>query len=156
MAAYFFDSSALVKRWIREAGTEWVRRASSSRAGNQVIVARLILPETASALAGRQRAGDIDPTRVDRALAVLRLELATRFVVVELVPPVLDRAADLARRHPLKAADAIHLAAALVVRDAAGSAVREPLVFVAPDLRLGRAAEAEGFSVEIPRDPDGG
>lgn len=71
MAALFFDTSALVKRWIREPGTAWVRDATSRRAGNRVLVARLALPECASALAGRRRAGDIKAPRVARVMAVL-------------------------------------------------------------------------------------
>ena len=154
MAAYFLDTSAIVKRWVRESGSAWVRRITARRSGHRVFVARLLVAEVASALARRQRAGDVDVQRVARAMAGLRMDIARRFRVVELTAAVIDRAADLARAHPLRGADAVHLAAACTVHDAAVAAGGEPLVFLAPDDRLRRAAAAEGLAVDDPEAHD--
>lgn len=62
---------------------------------------------------------------------------------------VIDRAADLARHHKLRGADAVHLATALdlwrVLTD-----INEPLVLVTSDEELLEAARAVGLLVENP------
>jgi predicted nucleic acid-binding protein len=64
------------------------------------------------------------------------------YLRVDLAEPVLALARDLVGRHPLRAADAIHLASALRLQATVEEAVR----FVAADERLLRAAGAEGLS----------
>jgi predicted nucleic acid-binding protein len=41
MAVYFFDSSALVKRHVDEAGSTWVRSLTRVKAGHTLYIARL-------------------------------------------------------------------------------------------------------------------
>ena len=53
MPAYFFDSSALVKFYVAESGTPWVRSFTDSEA-NIIAVASLGRVETISALTGFQ------------------------------------------------------------------------------------------------------
>jgi len=50
MAYYYADSSALVKRHVREAGTDWFRTLAETASGNVFITARLSLIEVYSAL----------------------------------------------------------------------------------------------------------
>ena len=76
-----------------------------------------------------------------QALARLRRDLE-RIDVVELSAPLVERVHALVARHPLRASDALHLAAALLLRDAAGL-----VELVGYDERLVVAARAEGFSV---------
>ncbi|HJR92400.1 MAG TPA: VapC toxin family PIN domain ribonuclease, partial [Acidimicrobiia bacterium] len=59
---------------------------------------------------------------------------------------VRHRALQVLARHPLRAADAGHLGAAMVVADLSGTVVP----FVCFDSRLGRAAELEGLDVFPP------
>jgi hypothetical protein len=54
------------------------------------------------------------------------------------------RAGDLAVKHALRGFDAVHLAAAMDLRDGVG---KEPMTFATFDGRRGRAARAEGFAV---------
>ena len=60
---------------------------------------------------------------------------------------ILDDAGQLALRHQLKSLDTIHLASALTLRLLSATA---PLVFMTFDLKLSRAAAAEGLSVWPP------
>jgi hypothetical protein len=39
MTAYFLDSSALIKRYVIETGTNWVSSITDSRAGNGLLTA---------------------------------------------------------------------------------------------------------------------
>lgn len=62
MTLYFWDSSALIKRYITEVGTPWVRGVIIPSAGNTAIMAEITRIELASAL-GRIRNGDgLNPT----------------------------------------------------------------------------------------------
>ncbi len=45
MAVYFVDSSALVKRYVREAGTSWVRRLTRQGTSNYIYLARITVVE---------------------------------------------------------------------------------------------------------------
>ena len=47
MAAHFLDSSALIKRYVQERGTAWVRALTDPAAGPQIFVARLAILEVA-------------------------------------------------------------------------------------------------------------
>ncbi len=68
MAAYFFDSSALVKRYATESGTEWVKALLSPAAGNRIYVARITEVETVAALARKKRGGHITPADATAAV----------------------------------------------------------------------------------------
>lgn len=98
--------------------------------------------EIVSALARREREHLLSPAQVDAALASTRV-LAESWH--EIVPSAAIRrtAERLLRVHPLRAADSLQLAAALVVAD------HDPatLEFVCLDARLASAARREGFAV---------
>ena len=53
MAAYFLDSSAAVKRYIRETGTAWIISLFRQTPPNAFYVARITLAEVISACARR-------------------------------------------------------------------------------------------------------
>jgi hypothetical protein len=135
----FFDASALVKRYVRESGTPTVRRALRER---QSAISRLSEAEISSALARRRREGSLSDRQHHRALDALRADLV-RLEVVELSPTVVAGVHPLLERHPLRAADALQLASAMVLQEALGSA----LEVVTYDERLHTAAKAEGFRV---------
>ena len=59
MAAYFLDSSALIKRYVQERGTAWIRASIDPAAGHQIFAARLALVEVAATLARQARAGNL-------------------------------------------------------------------------------------------------
>jgi cell division protein FtsW (lipid II flippase) len=48
MAAYFLDSSALIKRYVQERGTAWIRASIDPAAGHHIFAARLALVEVAA------------------------------------------------------------------------------------------------------------
>jgi uncharacterized protein len=59
MALYFFDSSALVKRYVREQGSAWVCEITATEGGHLIRLSLLTSIEIASALARRQREGGL-------------------------------------------------------------------------------------------------
>jgi len=135
----YFDSSALVKRYVREAGARAVERYLAS---STLATSRLTEAEISAALARRVREGDVKASDRRRALDALRADLS-RFHVVELVPGLIASVHQLLERHALRAADAIHLAAARSLRDQ----IDPDLELVSYDQRLNAAARAEGVPV---------
>jgi predicted nucleic acid-binding protein len=135
----FFDASALVKRYVREAGSPLV--AAELKRG-PAAVSRLSLLEITSALCRRCRQGDLTARQRDRLLDALRDD-ARHLLVVEVTAAVVDRSSALLRGHDLRAGDAIQLASGLGLRDRTGASV----TFVAFDDRLRRAALREGLEV---------
>jgi predicted nucleic acid-binding protein len=59
MAVYFLDSSALVKRYIRETGTDWVASLFSPDFGNDCFVAAIAGVEIIAAITRRARSGSL-------------------------------------------------------------------------------------------------
>lgn len=55
MAIYFLDTSALVKRYVYEEGTAWIRSICDPLAGHQIVIARITPVELIAALARRRR-----------------------------------------------------------------------------------------------------
>jgi predicted nucleic acid-binding protein len=139
----FWDTSALVPLVVDEAATEPARRLLSEDPA--VIVWMLSGVELLSALARLGRAS----SGLDDLLPALRHDLLaqfTRWATVTDVDGVRRRAERLVGVHPLAAADAMQLGAALV----AASDRPETLEFVTLDRPLARAAQLEGFRV-LPR-----
>lgn len=158
MKTYFFDTSAVVRLYTTEPGAlhvrDLVRSASRNQATSTVLVCDLARPETFAAL--RKIALGPDAARRGLSRAALRQMLPSvrrdfgeqeRFFVVP-ASPCMVSAADIAERHPIKGADAVHIASALVARDSAP--VPERFFFVSDDVGQGRVAEAEGLQVLRP------
>lgn len=96
--------------------------------------------ECASALVRRRREGAIDHDVQQLALQRLRL-LQAGWIEVAATDEVRATALRVLRLHALRAADSLHLAAAIL---AAGGAA-DSMEFVSFDARLAAAAQAEGF-----------
>ncbi len=135
---YFVDASALVKRYVAEPGSDVVRGLVRRR--RPLAASRISSVEVPAAIWKRARAGDIAAnaakriaTRVGRDLAEMR--------VVEVRTAVLDRAAALVERRPLRAYDAVQLASAAWLAAETGLAI----TFACGDAALSDAAAAEGL-----------
>ena len=99
--------------------------------------------EMTSAFARLLRNGEID--HQDFRLALARLtELRRRWIEVQLTAVLRELAVAALQRHPLRAGDAMQLAAALVW----SKQLPRKRLFVCFDGRLAEAASKEGFSVQ--------
>lgn len=149
MPAYFFDSSALVKFYVAESGTTWVRSFTDSE-DNIIHVSGLARVETVSALTRRLRRSDITPTEFNDACDDLQQDFATQYRIVGLTEEIIEDAAALAQKHGLRAYDAVQLAAALDTGRVVFQVDATKLTLVSGDLDLNAAAAAEGLKVEDP------
>lgn len=135
----FFDTSALVKHYVREPGTQAVRAAVR---GRRPAVARVTHVELAATFARLGREGALDEGTRDALLDRVDRDFPT-FEVVEWRGSTRLAARPLLARHPLRALDVIQLASALALR-------ARPIRFWCADGRLATAAAAEGLRVARP------
>lgn len=151
MAAYFIDSSALVKRYVAERGSGWVKALALPTAGNRIYVSRVTSVEVVSAVARRSKAGNITSQDAMATIARFLHHVRSEYQLIELSPELTDDAIRLAEMHALRAYDAIQLAAALAVRQVRARLGAPDLVLVSADLELNSAAAIEGLTVIDPQ-----
>jgi predicted nucleic acid-binding protein len=149
MADYFFESSAIVKRYVTERGTAWVKGLADPASGNLVHLVELTGVEVISAIARRVRGGSLTTAAAGPLCAQFRAEYAQDFHIVLLTPALISSAMDLAETHALRGSDAVQLAAALEM-DGRSRALGNTLTLVSADLELNSAATDGGLTVEDP------
>jgi predicted nucleic acid-binding protein len=148
---YYFDASAVVKRYADEAGSTWVRQLTDPAAPHTILLAEITLAEVAAALAAKQRVpGGITQEQRDRVLSRFLQDCAEHFVLLPVDRLVIDRAVELTQRYRLRGYDAVQLATALVTTETMQRQNLSALLFVAADGDLLTAATAEHLSVENP------
>jgi uncharacterized protein len=156
---FYVDSSALIKRYVHEAGSDALNAKLTEAAQHHdgIFVSVVGYAEILATFARRLREnrGRKRQTELlqDQFLDDWMFEL-TR---VELTVGVLGFILELVDKHPLKGSDAIHLASALWLRDALRLG-RHPrpadrsLTFATSDKQLKSAAANEGLEVFDPEE----
>lgn len=134
----YADTSALVKKYVHEAGSEEVLARFASF--ETVATASLTQVEMAAALAKAARQGWADKTSLLQAWQDF-LEHWPSYTRLPISAGAVERAAHLAWKHGLRAYDSLHLACAQILQEAAG----ETTLFACFDQRLRQAASAEGL-----------
>ena len=113
----YVDTSVLLKRYLREAGTAMARRILQ----RYRVVSSAIAPvEATSALCRRRAVGDIGETDFQAILDRLT-EDRMHWELLELTGEVLGQAEQVIRVMKVRTLDANHLASALIFRAAAGT-----------------------------------
>ncbi|MCH8281856.1 MAG: type II toxin-antitoxin system VapC family toxin [Chloroflexi bacterium] len=141
MAFYYLETSALVKLYVREDGTEHMLRLVDASALNRFAILAITQAEFRSAIRRRERAGDLDGSVAAEVLERFDLHLGTMYVRQGMSDAVIDLSCAMIDRYPLRAYDALQLAGCLVIKESAPS----PPVFVCADHQLLQAAETEGL-----------
>jgi hypothetical protein len=136
----FWDASALVPLVVAEPSTPRLQALAAS--DPEMLVWWGSSVETASALARLERSAALDARAAVTAFDRLR-RLAAGWHEVDPSDLVRESATRLLRVHPLRAADALQLAAAIVAAEHRAAS----LEFVTLDDRLADAARKEGFAV---------
>jgi uncharacterized protein len=135
----FWDSSALVPLFIEEETTSRLRQIYREDRGAFVWWGSSV--ECASAFARLEHAGEISARDATQLSQELDLLAVTSWQPIEPVEAIRETARRFLRVHPLRAADALQLAAAFYAAESKPST----LGFVCLDERLGTAAQREGF-----------
>lgn len=153
----YLDSSALIKHYQNEQGTEAlnIRLQEEARGLRSVFTSVLSYAEIHAALARRAREKLLSPEEA----AIVQDEFDADWVLsigpIELGTNVLGLVRDIVRGLALRGADAIHLASALWLRDMGRLGLKAdqyagPLVFVSSDKQLARAASRHKLDVFDP------
>ncbi|MBN1613359.1 MAG: type II toxin-antitoxin system VapC family toxin [Deltaproteobacteria bacterium] len=136
----FWDSSALIPLFFEEGHSETVQ-AIAKDDGNMIVWWATIL-ECRSAIARLRREGTLSNAEEDQLLDLVK-DLAGSWTEISPGENVRNIALRLLSVHPLRAADSLQLAAALIWADLPA----QNSEFVSLDQRLREAARKEGFSV---------
>lgn len=148
MGSYFLDTSAVVKRYVQEPGTEWILALCEPDAGHELLVASVAEVELCAALARKVREQALDPQTALELHRWYRRDCAGQYLVRILDPAVIASAIRLVRAHPLRAYDAVQLASCVEAGVARGAL--DAITFVTADERLGDAARSEKIPVAMP------
>ena len=129
MSIYFTDSSAVVKRYLRETGSGRVRGLFVSTPPNEFYAVATVGVEVVAAVTRRVRGGT---------------------GVISVSDTLLREAIRLAQLYGLRGYDAIQLAAANQISRLRVTTATTPLIFVSADKELNAAASGEGLAVADP------
>lgn len=151
MVHYYFDSSALAKRYIAETGSAWINDIVMDDE-HTLYTVRVSGAEIVAAFFRRVRTESLTPANAQAAAAEFKNDFRHRYQIVEVTEQLVDTAMTLAETHNLRGYDSIQLAAALVLQRVRTSLSASPIVFVCADQNLNEAAIAEGLPVENPND----
>jgi predicted nucleic acid-binding protein len=152
VTTYYLDTSALVKRYVDEVGSNWLRAMLTADPAPAVIVVHLTIVEMTSALMRRMREGLLDLEEYTQLQNAFRADCLHEYEMVTAVAEIIDVANRLLELYPLRAYDAVHLAAAVVVNRQLRASRLAPLIFVCADNQLNEAALAEGLTADNPND----
>jgi len=134
----YFDTSALIKRYVDELGR---REVLDLLRKNRGVISAVLPGEVRSALRRRVSDKTLDPKRVP---TILKRFAADRlyWTVIEVSSEVLAAAEMLTGAHPLRALDSIHVASAKLFNDRTAS---QTFSFVSADANQTRVAETLGL-----------
>jgi predicted nucleic acid-binding protein len=132
----FFDSSAFVKRYIHESGTDqvldWCDKAT------EIGLASIILPEIISAFCRLRRESLISEVQYRQLKSLLFADIEDA-ALCDLAPTVLAQTISALENNKLRAMDAIHIASAVIMKAD---------IFISADKRQCEAAVQAGLRVE--------
>lgn len=133
---YYWDTSALVKQFIEEAGTGEALALRAEALPHAT--ATIAYTETFSALRRRVRETALKESQYHELVRRFLQEWPA-YVRINLDDSILVRSKTLLERHPLHTLDAIHLAAAIELQHH----LDEPSVLISADSQLLKAGRAE-------------
>jgi len=135
------DTSALLKLYIQEAGTETVQEAIA--ASDSVTTHVIAYPELRAALAKAARVGRIDSDHLQALVADLHSDWPY-FQTLGVDQQMVNRAGELAHQYGLRGYDSVHLAAAEAL---AARVAPAPFRFAVFDGELTEAARSLGLAM---------
>lgn len=151
MNRFYWDASALGKRYTAETGSELVNHGFQAARNRGSFLLAIGAGEVVSVLVRKQNSDLLSRKQAGAALALLRADLALGAGLQLENPPLgaIVQSWRFIEQHGVNATDALVLQSALDVA-ASLSAEGDELVLVSSDLRLIRSAEAEGLATFDP------
>lgn len=149
MDLVYLDSSALVKNYVHEPGSQVVQDLLLTTDAKLIYVAMVIGAEVVAGLKRNERSGKLTQAAAFDAVRKFRDSFASSWNTLEVDRPIVEAAMQLAIRHAIRGYDAIQLASAVDLHNSA-QAVGDSATLWSSDQELLSAARAEGLAVVDP------
>jgi len=148
MTVYYLDSSALIKRYRDEKGTEVLDALFENKNNSEAITTSLFTVLEITSVATRLlRANNISQSAYGQLIGEISKDFNQTIVAQSISDTTLSEAIALITAYGLKAPDAIQSASALVVRS---KLTGQDVYFLCSDSRLNAACISEGLLVLNP------
>ena len=134
----YCDTSALIKRYVEEAGSDWVDHLFEGE--TTVLTSTVAFAEIMAAFSRKYRERVLSRSGYLKTVSEFKNEYS-KLILVSISPDLNQIIEGLLTNHPLRGFDAIHLASALQVQKEGNLTVR----FACFDRALNKAAVAEGL-----------
>ena len=140
----YFDSSALVKRYFTEDGSDWVQNRCNDPT-RTIVFADIGRVEIAAAFASKLRGNFITQNEYQKVKLDLANDCKQQYFLILVDAQRIDEAIELTTRQKLRGYDAVHLACALYFNQILLQNDLSSLVLVTADQELLQATQAEGL-----------
>ena len=147
----YLDSSALVKRYVMEAGSDAV--TSRFESGEKIYTSILTFAEVHAAIGRKYREKEMSANEREKLIEHFLSDWLFSLSILELTANTMSALPSLCQLYSIKASDAVHLSAAFWLKDAIRLRVKDfddgadVVEFGVFDRRLGEAALRCGFRV---------
>jgi predicted nucleic acid-binding protein len=150
----YLDSSALVKRYVQEAGSKAI--TSRFDRGEIIYTSVLSFAEVHAAIGRKRRDGELSATQKGKLVDEFQTDWLFSLNILELTITTMLALPSICEQYSLKASDAVHLSAAVWLSDAIRLKTKDlggsdrVVEFGVADRQLGEAALMCGFQVFNP------
>ena len=152
MVTFYLDTSAIVKRYHKETGSEVLERIFEP-GEYELATSYWSVLEFTVAFSARTRRKELSKDAFNIVISRFLRDVLDRFAITGVSDELIASATPLAIKHSLPSADCLQLASAISLERALGPA-REKLVLICSDRDLLRAAEKEGIQSINPEHKD--
>lgn len=152
MVTFYFDTSALVKRYRKEAGSDVLDKIFELTDYSFATSFWTIL-EFVVAFSTRMKRGALSGEAFNTVVSRFLKDVLDRFAITSVNDELIASATSIAIKHALPSADCLQLASILSLKRAL-EPVKERLVLICSDKELCRAAEEEGIELINPEEKD--
>lgn len=142
MQYYFLDTSALVKRYHQEIGTDVIDSIFDSE-DRIIVISNISISEFVSAINRKKNENEITQDDLDVVLSKFYADVMEELTVIGIGDSHITSSIELVLGHNLKALDSLQLATALELNEL-------DTTFVSADDKLCEAAEKEGLRIVNP------
>lgn len=144
MLWFFFDTSAIVKRYHKEKGDEIVDRITDSilEGSHKGIISALVILEFVSASRKKVNARELTWTEFVEGVTSFYREATQHFVLQSVDSSMYADAIDFVIRYALSSSDSVHLVSLNRIPETVD---KSKVIFVSADKKLCDSAEQEGF-----------
>ncbi len=150
MTTYYLDTSALVKGYAYETGSDWIQNLLHTPQTHVFYTVRLAGPEMIAALFRKAHTRELSRSAAKQLAQDFKTDWRRRYRIMEIDAEIGNRAMDLAQKYSLRGYDAVHLATALLLHETRRANHLTDMIFLAADDDLLQAAKAEGLSTDNP------